>query len=564
MKPFKEEVVLSDNSNVFKSEPMPNSMVNHDIQHKGHLKGVCISQQYIVTTSQHVRIWLVTSGENITTVTLPPDTKLHCLNYTPSEETIWLGINNGEILEIGVPSGTILSRSNTHSSPVCHILQGIDSMYSIDDNGGLRIWNGPVSLDVRPSALRVQSKPTLALLMDDHLTTSTGKTLQVYALNPFVEIRVDSLPSVVSCLAYDRVKMELYVGYESGKVAVYSTLTFERLMVVQVAPYRVTAMCIVAGRIWIGLFTGKILVFEGLETQILDFVCYVSVPVVSLSVDVKGMVNDTLSVMSVSEGGHIKVWDGLLTAYRVDKLMRKKVDEYSLYKEIEVVILTYNIDSRKPVELERGVFEDFIRDNEGDVYVFGFQELVDLENKGVNAKTFLVGSSRDSKLDERMNLWKERLIRLFPPSYSLVKATQLVGLFQCIIAKNSVLMKDLAISQTKTGLGGLYGNKGAISTRFSISDSTFCFVNAHLAAHQSHTSERNKDISQILKDTTFPKVGKDHHWEGAGDGSMILDHEHLFFSGDLNYRIDMERQVVLDAILLKNYDQLLVLGLLIM
>ena len=64
--------------------------------------------------------------------------------------------------------------------------------------------------------------------------------------------------------------------------------------------------------------------------------------------------------------------------------------------------------------------------------------------------------------------------------------------------------------------------QGAIATRFLIENSSFCFVNTHLAAHQSHTTERNKDIAQILKDASFPKIDLDYHFEGGGDGSMIM------------------------------------------
>jgi hypothetical protein len=47
-------------------------------------------------------------------------------------------------------------------------------------------------------------------------------------------------------------------------------------------------------------------------------------------------------------------------------------------------------------------------------------------------------------------------------------------------------------------------------------------VNCHLAAHQSHVSERNKDVSQILKEANFPKLLRKNHWESGGDGSMIM------------------------------------------
>jgi phosphatidylinositol-bisphosphatase len=36
------------------------------------------------------------------------------------------------------------------------------------------------------------------------------------------------------------------------------------------------------------------------------------------------------------------------------------------------------------------------------------------------------------------------------------------------------------------------GNKGGVSTRFQLDDSTFCFTNSHLAAHDDAIARRNQ------------------------------------------------------------------------
>jgi hypothetical protein len=98
-----------------------------------------------------------------------------------------------------------------------------------------------------------------------------------------------------------------------------------------------------------------------------------------------------------------------------------------------------------------------------------------------------------------------------------------------------------------------------------LSDSTFCFVNSHLAAHQNQTSARNSDIANIIKETSFPAVAQQAFWNQGGDGSMLMvvlliqDHENIFWSGDLNYRIDMTRNAVIEAIEAKNWQLLSVL-----
>lgn len=72
--------------------------------------------------------------------------------------------------------------------------------------------------------------------------------------------------------------------------------------------------------------------------------------------------------------------------------------------------------------------------------------------------------------------------------------------------------------------------QGAIAARFTIDDSSVCFINCHLAAGQKHVRERNTDITAILEDkSVFPVVDDPEiAYVGGGDGSMILDHELCF------------------------------------
>ena len=84
--------------------------------------------------------------------------------------------------------------------------------------------------------------------------------------------------------------------------------------------------------------------------------------------------------------------------------------------------------------------------------------------------------------------------------------------------------------------------------RLLIDDSSFCFINSHLAAHQSNVSARNNDISAVLKETSFKVDSSGNHYIGGGDGSLILDCENVFFVGDLNYRIDLPRAKVIELI----------------
>ncbi len=100
---------------------------------------------------------------------------------------------------------------------------------------------------------------------------------------------------------------------------------------------------------------------------------------------------------------------------------------------------------------------------------------------------------------------------------------------------------------------GKVGNKGAVAISLSLLNSRFCFVTAHLAAHDEKYAERNSDMQNILLGL---KSLVPH-------GMSPLNYFHaLFFFGDLNYRVEMAREQVLayiengDANLLLARDQL--------
>ena len=89
-----------------------------------------------------------------------------------------------------------------------------------------------------------------------------------------------------------------------------------------------------------------------------------------------------------------------------------------------------------------------------------------------------------------------------------------------------------------------------------------CFINCHLAAGQTQTSNRNNDITAIFESDIFgverDNDARSNCFVGGGDGSRVLDHEICILNGDLNYRIDtMGRDTVIKAINTNNLAKLL-------
>lgn len=136
-------------------------------------------------------------------------------------------------------------------------------------------------------------------------------------------------------------------------------------------------------------------------------------------------------------------------------------------------------------------------------------------------------------------------------TYKILKTDQLVGLFTCIFIKTTHESRIRQCDSTvvKTGFRlmnkSLHGNKGGIATRIIFNDTSVCFVNCHLASGQSNIQARNADLEGILQTAQFPPI---RHLKSNNNGSHILDHDLCFLSGDLNYRLNLERNEVVQRL----------------
>ncbi|XP_042663405.1 phosphatidylinositol 3,4,5-trisphosphate 5-phosphatase 2-like [Tyto alba] len=105
-------------------------------------------------------------------------------------------------------------------------------------------------------------------------------------------------------------------------------------------------------------------------------------------------------------------------------------------------------------------------------------------------------------------------------------------------------------SSVKTGIANTLGNKGAVGVSFLFNGTSFGFVNCHLASGSEKIHRRNQNYSDILRSLVLGD-------KRLGAFDLTLRFTHLFWFGDLNYRLDMDVQDILAHITKKEFEALL-------
>jgi hypothetical protein len=173
--------------------------------------------------------------------------------------------------------------------------------------------------------------------------------------------------------------------------------------------------------------------------------------------------------------------------------MQSQEKEFCDLSNIKALVMTWNAGATTPWHLQQKdqdntFFPNLLQaSNSPDILVFGFQELVDLEDKKTTASTFyftLSGCNADSlpgsffkskkkdpseqeHMSHQYRDWRDFLTRSLDdwmPSnelYHLLHTASLVGLFTCVFVKASLRdrIRNISAAEVKRGMNGLHGNK---------------------------------------------------------------------------------------------------------
>uniref|UniRef100_A0A915D7D6 phosphoinositide 5-phosphatase n=1 Tax=Ditylenchus dipsaci TaxID=166011 RepID=A0A915D7D6_9BILA len=206
----------------------------------------------------------------------------------------------------------------------------------------------------------------------------------------------------------------------------------------------------------------------------------------------------------------------------------------------------YNVAFRHEQSLETWVFPTEILNAEFlayDILAIGLEEIVDL-----NAGNMMKASTTNQRVwrDGIKNSINEFSERMGKGKYVALACEQLVGVCLIIFVKPHLMgkIRDFAVGECKTGMGGATGNKGSVLVRFTIHSTSVCFVCSHFAAGQNEVFNRNEDYQTALRKIRFPL------------GRTISSHDVVYWLGDFNYRISLNGEEVKSAARSQNFEHL--------
>ncbi|GJQ87262.1 hypothetical protein Trydic_g8772 [Trypoxylus dichotomus] len=222
--------------------------------------------------------------------------------------------------------------------------------------------------------------------------------------------------------------------------------------------------------------------------------------------------------------------------------MESRKAQYTKLRECSIFVGTWNVNGQLPPP---SLSSWLACDPEPPIlYAIGFQEL------DLSKEAYLFSDS------PREAEWEKAVVSSTHPGakYRMLALVRLVGIQLIVLIQSDHYgyVKNVMYNTCGTGILGKMGNKGGVAVSIKLYDTTLCFVNSHLAAHQDEVQRRNQDYRDITDRISFRKPPQ-----------TIKEHDQVYWLGDLNYRInrlthdEVKRLLILQEMkAILKYDQL--------
>lgn len=395
-----------------------------------------ICGQYVATTGHVTKVWDLISGETVLAIGhTEKEIRVTSMAFKPggkaSEEgsRLWLGTNYGELQEVDISTQSILKvKTSAHERrEIVRIHRHQSSMWTLDDGGRLCVWlgddTGLPDLHREPMYQRVPKGHTFSIVVQDTLWLASGKEIKIFrpSAGESASFSVSKDPinqpgagNITSGAIIGGQLDRVYFGHADGKITIYSTENYACLGVISVSVYKISALAGAGFHLWAGYSTGMIDVYDTRTrpwTTRKEWLAH-DKPIVNILVDRSSLWKDgVLRVMSLGADNALRLWDGTLehdwlstqlytvcyTAKHADFTlgndMQDRDTEYCTFREITALVVTWNAGAATPTHLRQEesdprFFQDLLSAGAPpDMLVFGFQELVDLEDKTLTAST---------------------------------------------------------------------------------------------------------------------------------------------------------------------------------
>lgn len=456
---------------------------------------------YVCTTGYVTRIWHIKTGESLLSLHHGEGVKVTSLVWKPAKDVadegkrLWLGMNTGDIAELDISVKTIVhNKSDAHPRrEIIRMYRYASELWTLDEEGKLHVWrpgaSGTISLDANHQSFRVPKGHTFSLAVGHYLWIATGKDIRVFRPSAATDgdfhilqrpLCQEQAGDVTSGATISSRPDEVYFGHADGKVSIYNKHDYSCIGVINVSLYKINAMAGAGDYLWAGYNTGMAYVYDTSTTpwQVKKDWRAHETSITNILTDASSIWKlDRLQVVTLGTDNLLKIWDGMLSEDWLDSQMIKHEEAYCDFREVTAAVMTWNAGAAKPTHLradkrDDNFFRDYLTSKEApDFFVFGFQELVDLEDKKTTAKSFFKSKKKDVSEPEHMGhqyrAWRDHLTKCLDDhmptsqSYAVLHTGSLVGLFTCIFVKSSLRsrIKNVNMSEVKRGMGGHYGNK---------------------------------------------------------------------------------------------------------